>query len=98
MKRSVNIANTEIARDSLWGRPTAYNNALPLFVERLFALDALKPLILLRVPVRLYTPSPGGKHRQEEGLCSPVQGRRECGTLPEMQQIVLTKCIRIINI
>jgi hypothetical protein len=29
----------------------------------------------------LDTPSPGGKHRQGEGLRGPVQRRRECGTL-----------------
>jgi hypothetical protein len=28
-----------------------------------------------------YTTSPGGKHRQEEALCGPIQGRRECETL-----------------
>mgnify|MGYP000913453044 CR=1 FL=1 len=28
-----------------------------------------------------HTPSPGAELRQGEGLCSPVQGRRECETV-----------------
>ena len=49
--------------------PTSCNNALTLFAVNYLLLEYW------------HTPSPGGKHRQEERLWGPVQRRRECGTL-----------------
>jgi hypothetical protein len=48
---------------------TSYNNALTLFGGNYLFVEYKD------------TPSPGDKHRQEEGLRGPVQRRRECGTL-----------------
>jgi hypothetical protein len=43
--------------------------------------------------VHCYTPSPGDEHRLEEGLRGPVQRRRECGTLCDINGQDYNSCI-----
>jgi hypothetical protein len=45
--------------------------------------------------VHYYTPSPGAKHRQGEGLCGPVQGRRECETLNEINAMKVWRLLHV---
>ena len=62
---------------------TTYNNALPLFMVK-YNLKWINSLLIANSLCYIAHLFIGCKHRQGEGLCGPVQRRRECETLYEI--------------